>query len=239
MIDAHLKRLRQRAPISGAEEKALLKLVAETRRFRPDQTLVRAEQRLDESLLLIDGWLARAKDRKSGHRQITELHVSGDFADLHAFTLKRLDHHIVSLSDGVVVVVPHERLERLTVDHPRLARIYWFLTNVDAAIHRQWACSLGGSSSPQRMAHLFCELFVRLEVVGKTRGDAYDFPLTQEELAMCLGLTPVHVNRTLQELRRKELVELEARIVRIPDFGALARLAQFNPAYLYHDPVTI
>lgn len=239
MIEAHLKRLRRRAPIDPVEEEALRGLLADRRRFRPDQILVRAGHTLDESLLLVDGWLARAKDHKSGQRQITELHVAGDFADLHAFTLKRLDHDIIALSEGAVAVVPHDRLQRLTAEHPRLARLYWFLTNVDAAVHRQWTFSLGGHAAPQRMAHLFCELFVRLEAVGKTRGDSYDFPLTQDELGMCLGLTAVHVNRTLQELRRKKLIMLNARIVRIPDFGALAGLAQFDPAYLYLDPVTI
>lgn len=239
MIEAHLKRLRKRTPITPAEERAIGELISETRRSAPDQTIVKEGQKLDHSLLLIHGWLARAKDRRSGQRQITELHVAGDFADLHGFTLKRLDHHIVSLSDCVIAAVPHDRLERLTANHPRLARIYWFLTNVDAAIHRQWAFLLGGGDAAARMAHLFCELFVRLDVVGLTRGNCYDLPLTQEELAMCLGLTPVHVNRTLQELRRRELISVESRQVTIPDFSALAETAQFDPGYMYLERMEI
>jgi CRP-like cAMP-binding protein len=239
LIDAHLARLRKRAPISATEEEALRGLVSRTIRAPADRTLVREGELLDHSLLLIEGWLGRAKDRRSGRRQIAELHVAGDFADLHGFTLKRLDHNIISLSDCLIATVPHNRLERLTVDHPRLARIYWFLTNVDAAIHRQWAISLGGSIALARMAHLFCELYVRLEIVGKTRGDTFDFPLTQEEVAMCIGLTPVHVNRTLQDLRGKGLVELESRQVRIPDLQALMRTAEFNPSYLYLDRIEI
>ena len=236
MIEAHLRRLRKRAPISEAEEEALRGLVADSRRHGPDKTLVEEGEPLDQSLLLIHGWLGRAKDRRTGRRQIVELHVPGDFADLHGFTLKRLDHKIVTLADSVVATVPHDRLERLTIDYPRLARIYWFLTNVDAAVHRQWAFALGGSSSPARMAHLLCELFVRLDVVGLVRGVSYDFPLTQEELAMCLGLTPVHVNRTLQELRRAGHVDVAARQVRSPDFAALAAAGQFDPGYLYLEP---
>ena len=237
MIEAHLHRLRKRAPISESEEEALRGLVAETRRHGPDKVLVVEDEPLSQSLLVLHGWLGRAKDRRSGRRQIVELHVPGDFADLHSFTLKRLDHKIVTFSDCVVAIVPHDRLERLTVEQPRLARIYWFLTNVDAAIHRQWAFGLGGSSSATRMAHLLCELFVRLDVVGLTRGDTYDFPLTQEELAMCVGLTPVHVNRTLQELRRAGLVDVASRQVRIPDFAALALAAQFDASYLYLEPM--
>ena len=124
-------------------------------------------------------------------------------------------------------------MRRMTERFPRLGRIYWFMTNMDAAIHREWALSLGKRSAISRMAHLFCELFVRLDVVEQTRGDRYDFPLTQRELAECLGLTPVHANRTLQELRRRGLIALENREVSILDRSGLESVAEFDPAYLY------
>ncbi len=85
------------------------------------------------------------------------------------------------------------------------------------------------------MAHLFCELHVRLGIVGKTRGNTFDFPLTQRELSECLGLTVVHVNRTLQELRRNELIEAENRHITILDKRRLEAVADFDPAYLHLD----
>ena len=129
--------------------------------------------------------------------------------------------------------MPHERLEDVIERFPRLARAYWFSTNVDAAIHRELALSLGQRSAISRMAHLFCELHARLDMVGRARSDGYGFPLTQRELSECLGLTVVHANRTLQELRRRGLVELENRQLTIRDRRGLEGIAEFDPAYLY------
>jgi len=235
MISVHLKKLRQCAEISPEEERAIRNAVAETRLVPADQIVIRAGEELNSSLMLLDGWLARGKDLAGGERQVTELHIAGDFADLHGLTLKRLDHDVLSLSDCRVAVVPHDRLYELAEKFPRLARIYWFSTNVDAAIHRELALSLGQRSAISRMAHLFCELHVRLEVVGRTDGEGFEFPLTQRELSECLGLTVVHANRTLQELRRRGLVELQNRQLTIRDRRGLEGVAEFDPGYLYLD----
>jgi len=237
MITVHLKNLRRRVDITAEEERAIRGVVAETRRVPADQILVRSGDPLNSSLMLLDGWLARSKDLSGGERQMTEIHIAGDFADLHGFTLKRLDHDVLTLSDCIVGVVPHERLLDLTVRHPRLARIYWFSTNVDAAITRELALSLGRRTAIGRMAHLFCELYMRLEAVGRARSNAYEFPLTQRELSECLGLTVVHANRTIQQLRRRGLVELENRRLTILDWRGLKGVAEFDPAYLYLDPL--
>lgn len=235
MITVHLKKLRKRIEISPEEERAIRNAVSETREVGPDQILIRSGEELNSSLMLLNGWLARSKDLAGGERQVTELHVAGDFADLHSYTLKCLDHDVHTLSDCTVGVVPHERIREITDRFPRLARVYWFTTNVDAAIHREWALSLGQRSAISRMAHLFCELYERLDVVGRTCGSSYEFPLTQREISECLGLTVVHANRTLQELRRRGLVELENRQVTIVDRGGLESVAEFDPAYLFLD----
>lgn len=233
MITPHLKKLRLRTEISAEEERVIRGLVSETRRVRADEFVVRAGDELNCSLMLIDGWLVRSKDLPSGERQVMEVHVAGDFADLHGFTLKRLDHDLVSVSECTLAVVPHERLLDMTERHPRLARVYWLSTNVDAAITRETALSLAQRSAISRMAHLFCELHIRLAVVGKTLGNRFDFPFTQRELAECLGLTVVHVNRTLQELRRKGLIAAENRQISILDKDALEAVAEFDPGYLH------
>src|SRR6476469_9489995 len=233
MITVHLKKLKRRIELSTEEESAIRGAVAETRQVRADQILIRSGVALNSSTVLLDGWLARSKDLASGERQVTELHVAGDFADLHGFTLKRLDHDVMTLSDCTLAVVPHERLEQKIDRFPRLARAYWFATNVDGAIHRELALSLGQRSAIARMAHLFCELHARLDMVGRARNDGYEFPLTQRELSECLGLTVVHANRTLQELRRRGLVELENRQLKILDRRGLEGIAEFDPAYLY------
>jgi CRP-like cAMP-binding protein len=109
----------------------------------------------------------------------------------------------------------------------------WFTTNLDAAIHREWMLSAGRRSAVGRVAHLFCELLIRLRIGGCADDDSYEFPLTQVQLADCLGLTSVHVNRTLQQLRKQGLIELKGRRLRIVDLGELERVAEFDPTYLY------
>lgn len=233
MIDIHLKKLRARDDIKPEEERVIRDLVGEVVEVPQDRTFVPHGAELRHSVLLLSGWMARAKDLPNGQRQVAELHIAGDFVDLHGFTLKRLDHDVISITRCKVALVPHERLTRMTERHPHLTRLYWFSTNVDAAIHREWTLSLGRRSAIARMAHLFCELNVRLGIVGLAQENSYDFPLTQVELSECLGLTSVHINRTLQELRRMGLVEVENRRVSILDLDRLKAVAQFDDSYLY------
>lgn len=177
--------------------------------------------------------MARTKDLAHGGRQISELQFAGDFTDLHGFTLKRLDHNVATITRCRVAILPHDRLRQMFDRFPHLMRVYWLMTNVDASIHREWTVSLGQRSAISRTAHLFCEIRERLNVVGLVEGDALELPLTQQELGECLGLTSVHINRTLQEMRRRELITLEARKLTVLDLKALRTVAEFNPDYLY------
>lgn len=235
MISVHLKKLRHRIEISPQEEQAIRDAVAERRDVRADAVIIRAGEELNACIILLNGWAARTKDLPSGERQVTELHVAGDFLDLHGFTLKCLDHDILALTDCTLAVVSHRQLAQIIERFPRLARAFWFSTNVHAAITRELALSLGQRTAMARMAHLFCELRYRLDVVERTSPDGYEFPLTQRELSECLGLTVVHVNRTLQALRGSGLIEFGNRRVSILDTRGLEGLAEFDPSYLYLD----
>jgi len=233
VIEAHLLRLRQRDVISAEEERAIREAVGERRDAPADCVVIRAGEELSASTLLLDGLMCRYKDLRDGQRQISALHVPGDFVDLHSFTLKRLDHNIMALTPCRFVQMPHERLTEITERFPHLTRVYWFLTTLDAAMHREWMLSLGRRTAIQRLAHLLCELFVRLDIVGLTDGGSFPLGITQTDLAECTGLTAVHVNRTLRELRQRELVEISGRRVTIRDMRALQTLAEFDPSYLY------
>ena len=235
MISDHLKKLRKRTEISAEEERAIRNAVAETRRIPADEIAIPSGVELNACMLLLEGWMARSKDLASGERQITELHIAGDFVDLHSFTLTCLDHDVVTLTECTVALFAHDRMKDLTERYPHLARVYWLMTNIDAAIHREWVLSLGQRSAISRMAHLFCELRARLELVGRAKGNSYMLPLTQRELSECLGLTVVHANRTLQELRRRGVVTLENKQLTILDEKGLERIAEFDDSYLYLD----
>ena len=233
MIDRHLLRLRARDEISEAEEAAIRSSVDQIRAVEAGTVLVQANRELDHCVMLLGGVVARQKDLPDGRRQITELHVAGDFTDLHSFTLKRLDHDVMALTACSVALVPHTRIRTLTEHFPHLGRVYWFMTNLDAAIHREWEVSLGRRNALERMAHLFCELQVRLQLVGLADDTGYQLPLTQIILAECLGLTTVHINRTLKQLRDEGLVEFSRGRVTIKNLAALRHAAHFDPAYLY------
>lgn len=233
MIERHLTRLRARDDLDAAEEQAIRGSVTEYRQILAGKTFLRAGELLEHSTLLLDGFMGRYRDLSQGGRQISEIHVPGDFADLHSFTLKRLDHSIMALTACRVAIVPHSAIQALTQAHPRLARLYWFSTNLDAAIHREWEVTLGRRSAIAGLAALFCELHVRLGLVGLTEGPRYRLPLTQEEVGDCLGLTPVHVNRSLRELRERGLMIFRKDVVEILDHPGLIRIAEFDPNYLY------
>ena len=235
MIEAHLAKLRARDTVNAAEEAAIRDAISEVLTVPDRQVFIRRGVELRVSTLLLQGWMARARDLRTGQRQITELHVLGDFVDLHSFTLKHLDHDIITLSPCRIAVVPHENLRRITEQFPHLTRLYWLMTDIDAAIHREWAVSLGRRRAASRLAHLLCELHMRLQVAGCAAADGFDFPLSQDEIAECLGLTSVHMNRTIQELRRLGLITFEQKRVTILDLPGLKRLGEFDPMYLYLD----
>jgi CRP-like cAMP-binding protein len=149
MIERHLEKLRLRDVIDAEEEAALRETIVDTVLHPAGRTMVRAGEELSYSTLLLDGLIGRYKDLKDGNRQITHIHVAGDFADLHGFTLKRLDHSLLALSPCLIARASHERLRAITERFPHLTRLMWFSTNVDASIHREWEVSLGRRSAIQ------------------------------------------------------------------------------------------
>ena len=236
MIERLLFNLGARDKISSEEEAALRDLIGDTEDVPARKTLIRRDEPLQHSVLLLEGLMCRYKDLWNGRRQITALHVPGDFLDLHGFTLKCLDHDVMSLCPSRIALAPHEKLEQITVDFPHLTRLLWFSTNVDAARHREWELSLGQRSGVARAAHLLCELHTRFATVGMVSGGDFDLPLNQTELGECLGLTVVHTNRVLRDLRERGLVEFIRGHVSIKDLPGLKAIAEFDPAYLYLDP---
>jgi CRP-like cAMP-binding protein len=232
-VETLLMKLRVRDEVGPVEEEALRNAVGEIRDLPADRTFIREGQELSVSTLLIDGLVCRYKDLRNAERQITALHISGDFVDLHSFSLKRLDHNIMTLTPCRVAFVPHARLIEITETLPHLTRLLWFSTNLDAAIQREWELSLGRRTAVAKAAHLFCELRVRLSLIGMADEQGYQLKLTQTELAECIGLTAVHVNRTLRELRERGLMEFRRGEVVIMDLPGLERLAEFRTNYLY------
>jgi len=200
--------------------------------FGKGEEIIAQDSEVSESCLMMTGWTGRAVYLESGKRQITALHIAGDFVDLHGFTLKYMDHSVVALTATQVAFVRHEELKRITQVSPHLTRLLWLLTTIDGAVQRTTIASLGRRPALERLGHLLCELDCRLAVVGLADEHRFDIPLVQEELADILGLSVVHMNRTIQELRKGGLVAWQGSKVVIPDFSKLAQFSGFDPRYL-------
>jgi CRP-like cAMP-binding protein len=228
-----LLKLRARDVVSQEEEKVLRASVSEIRVYKAGRNIVRAGTSLSQCNLLLEGLVGRHKDLSEGQRQILEVHLPGDFLDLHSFLLKRLEHHVGAMTDVRLATVPHEAVRQITEDHPHLARMLWFSTLLDGAIHREKILTVGRRSAVSRVAHLLCEFFVRLDVVGLAKGQTYLLDMTQADLADATGLTSVHVNRMLKQLRDDGLLTFRNGEVSIHDWEGLQQVAEFSPAYLY------
>ncbi len=228
-----LARKLEQYDVLSDEEKAVLARLPENEHSVPENVdLVVEGSRPMASTLLIEGFCARYTLLPDGHRQITAIHIPGDFADLHSFLIKTMDHGVTTLTPCRVAEVRHESLRSLTNDFPHLARLLWLSTLTDAAIHRQWLVAMGAQNAVSQFGHFICEMYIRLKAVGMTDEYRFELPMTQTELGDSLGLSAVHTNRTLQELRRRNLLTFEGAKVEILDWNGLQDFAMFDPTYL-------
>jgi len=215
------------------EQEALLRSMRRHERAYPRGTpIIISRSTLTESCLLVDGIAARETVTSEGKRQFSALHFAGDFIDLHGFVLKELDHGVTALSDCMAVFVPHTEIARVIALSPALGRALWMLTAVDAAIQRAWIACLGRSPALAHLAHFVCETYLRLRLIGRAKGYRFSLALTQVELADVLGLSPVHMNRTIQELRATGLVTWDGFEVAVHSWEGLLSLAEFDGTYL-------
>lgn len=185
--------------------------------------------------LVLDGWACRYKQLPDGKRQIVSLFVPGDFCDVNVYILKHMDHSIGAITRLRIAMITPEEMNCLTSERPRITRALWWHELVAAAIQREWTLNIGQRTAYERLAHLLIELYLRLNTVGRARDGRCDFPLTQNDLADATGLTSVHVNRTLRDLRRDGLIELERKQLHILDMERMMNVAMFNANYLHLD----
>jgi CRP-like cAMP-binding protein len=233
MLFFRFLRNRRGVSLTDGDRAALEASVREIRSVEPRTILVRAGEEPQNSTFLIEGFLSRYIDDRKGLRQLVAVHVPGEFVDLHGYPMRDLDHSIESMTHATIAVVPHKALDRLLVERPELARKLWFSTLVDAALHRAWLFRVGRLDAVGRVAHLLSEMNARLETVGLSDGTRFNLGLTQADLAEACGLTTVHVNRSMRQLREAGLCAFRASVVEIFDRAALEKRGDFDPHYLY------
>jgi CRP-like cAMP-binding protein len=228
-----VRRLATIAELSPDEEQALHGLPLDLRDLRADQDIVRDGDRPSQCCLILEGFVCRYKLLLDGRRQILSFHVPGDIPDLQSLHLVVMDHSLGTLAPTRAAMIQHDALRNLIARHPRLGDVFWRESLIDAAVFREWMIGIGRRSAHARIAHLLCELFLRFKTVGLTRDQAFDLPVTQIELGDALGLSTVHVNRVLQELRGAELITMRAGTVSVRDWAGLKAAGEFDPAYLH------
>jgi CRP-like cAMP-binding protein len=234
-ISLFLKRLLLRSALTAEEQGAICSLTGREDRVGAHLDIVRPGEMVDSACLVAKGLVARYDQMADGRRQITSFYIAGDMCDLHSVVAPKASWSITAVSPSVIVRIRHERLRDLCIRYPAIAMAFWRDGTVDASIFAKWVGNLGRKDAKARIAHVMCEMGLRMEAAGLGTRTAYDLPMTQEQLGEATALTPVHVNRTLQIIRGMELLRFGSGRVEIPDWEALADLAEFDPGFLIMD----
>lgn len=234
MPNALARRLEEYIPLTDADRAELQRLCTQsTQTIQAKRDLMREGDAPRFFYVILEGWACHYRSLENGRRQIVDFAIPGDLCDLNLFILDKMDHSIGTITRLKVAEVRRDVLHRVVTNYPNITTALWWVELVSKSIHREWIVNVGQRSARERIAHLFCEMFLRLESVGLTDGFSCDFPLTQNDLADTTGLTAVHVNRTIQELRRDGLIVFERHRLTIPDMRALQSAGLFNPNYLH------
>lgn len=228
-----IRKLEVAGELTEQDRLVLHGLCAQTRQVEAKQDIIDQGAPPSDVHLVLEGFAYRYKLLPDGRRQILAVLVPGDFCDLHIAVLGEMDHAIGTLTSCTIVDIPAATIKELTDNHPRITRALWWATLVDEGTLREWLVNLGQREGAERLAHFFCEMLIRLQVVGMADENSFILPLRQYDLADLFGLTDVHVSRLLQVLREKDLIVLERRRLSVPDVPALQAFCDYDSTYLH------
>lgn len=229
-------RLSGPGPLRADDVRLLENLLGHRARMVPPRRdLIVEGERPRYVTVILSGFAQRYKQLSDGRRQVLSFFIPGDICDANMFLLKRMDHSISTITHVTLAEISKHDFDALVESSPAIARALWWNELVTLAIQREWTTNIGQRSAYERIAHLLCELFTRLQAAGLTEGESCAFPFTQSEIAEATGLTQVHVNRMVQDLRRDGFIELREKRLRVLDFEGLKTAALFDPSYLHLD----
>lgn len=228
-----IRKLESIGPLSEDERRAIASFPVRLHSLNAREDIVREGDRPSQCCLIVNGWAYRYKLLSEGKRQILSFHVAGDIPDLESLYIPKMDHSLATATKSIVALIPHESLRELTSDFPNVATLLWRSLLIDAAIFREWMVGMGRRSAFEKVAHLFCELYLKLQVVGLARDRRCPMPITQADLADALGLTSVHINRVLQTMRGRALITLRSSTLVIEAWDELLQVSEFDPTYLH------
>jgi CRP-like cAMP-binding protein len=236
VLGAMLRRLNTVTGLDSTDVAAIRELPIIVRPWEAGRPIVSDGDHPTECCLVVEGFCVRAKTTFSGQRQILSIHIPGDIPDLQSLHLHRMDHDLIPVVPSTLGFISHASLRALTRTRPNVAEKFWRDSLIDAAIFRQWIVNVGQRPADSRLAHTVLELRQRLAVVGCVAGDTFEMPLTQEQIAEALGITPVHANRIIRQLREARIVDVSRGRVTVLNEAKLMELAQFDDRYLHQSP---
>ena len=231
-LERFTARLLSRSSLSDDEQAAILNLRGRAVQVANHRDIIVPGETTSSACLVVDGLVARFDQMADGSRQLTSLYIAGDMCDLHSVVSPTAGWGFQAVTNTTVMRILHSDLHELAVRHPAIAFAFWRDAVVDASVLAKWVGNVGRRDARSRLAHLFCELGLRMEAAGLGSRTDFPLPMTQTYLADALGLTPVHVNRMLQTLRHDGLVSTENRRVRVERWSELAHVAEFDPQFL-------
>jgi CRP-like cAMP-binding protein len=231
-----LRNLEIRAPLPEEDRQAVLALPHIMRTLEAAAYTIREAEPPEQCAVLVSGFAFRQKLTGEGARQIVALHIPGDALDFQNLFLNVADHSVQMLTRGEVAFINRSDLQKLARTRPAVGHAILVKILVEASIFREWVLNVGRRDSRTRIAHLLCELAVRLNEEGLAEDYGYDLPMTQEQIADAVGLTPVHVNRTLKALEADGLVIRTKRNISFPEWQRLRSVGDFNQRYLHLEP---
>ena len=232
-LRALIRKLEGIATLSDHDRRVIASLSFTLERLGPRQKVVNYGDTAPQCCVILEGWVCCYRRLDEGTRQIMSFHIPGDLPDLQNFHLRVMDHSFATLTEVHVAFIPHDSLRDLILRFPSVAEVLWRNTLIDAAVFREWMVGIGRRSALGQIAHLICELYLKLHAVGLAENDRFSLPVTQNELGDALGLSYVHVDRVLQELRGVRVITLRDRTLVIEDWDVLVQIAEFDATYLH------
>ncbi|OKO81536.1 Crp/Fnr family transcriptional regulator [Bradyrhizobium sp. AS23.2] len=234
---ALVRRLHVSSGISEDDVKEIESLPISVRQFPAETPVVRDGERATNCCLIADGFCVRSKTIASGKRQILSIHIPGEIPDLMSLFLHVMDHDLITLAPSTLGFISHDTLQKLHRRRPNVAEMFWRDTLIDAAMFREWIVNVGQRPAPSRLAHVMIELRERLRIIGRVDGSSFEMPLTQEQIGEALGITAVHANRVIKQLRQEGVVELQRGRATVLDERKFLELADFDDRYLHQSPI--
>jgi CRP-like cAMP-binding protein len=231
--DSLVRKLTGLGHLTDDDIAALRSLPIRERHLRAGTLIVTEDQLISECCLLLSGYACRHKVAKDGSRQIVSFHVAGDILDIQHLFFEQADHNVQTITDADVAFIPMSALRAVVESNPSIAVALWRDCLVDASIFREWVLNVGRRSAAERIAHMLCEFATRCETAGLGAASELTVPMTQEYIADATGLTAVHVNRVLRQLREQGLIEGAGRAFKIADWESMRQFADFRPSYLH------